>query len=272
MNPNYPNYGGRGISVCREWRDSFECFLLCVGARPTSKHSIDRFPNNDGNYEPGNVRWATKTEQDRNVRRNRWIEWDGRKMIVADWAKELRMSPNGLLKRLNNHPLEIAMNPGGNNAPRHRVKPLPTHCRRGHEFTDVNTRWIPQPNGKRTRACYQCYIENRRTVKKKRRELVFRDRKYLDWLRDECRCVVCVILKMCYRDRRCASGSMPIDPAHGPENGRGSKGPDNEAISLCRFHHIEQHQIGWNLFEAKYGFSRAAEAKAHYAAYLLTRS
>ena len=107
---------------------------------------------------------------------------------------------------------------------------------------------------------------------KPRKVSVLRDRGYLDWLRDDCRCVVCIILKMCYRDRRCASGSMPIDPAHGPSAGMRLKGPDNEAISLCRFHHEEQHRIGWNLFEAKYGFSRAAEAKAHYAAYLLTRS
>ena len=103
-----------------------------------------------------------------------------------------------------------------------------------------------------------------------RKVLVLRDRGYLDWLRDECRCVVCVILKMCYRDRRCASGSMPIDPAHGPVNGRGSKGPDNEAIPLCRYHHEEQHRLGWPAFESKYGFSREKEAAAHYAAFLLT--
>jgi hypothetical protein len=62
----YKNYGGRGITVCERWR-SFENFYADVGDRPSPKHSIDRI-NNDGNYEPGNVRWATRTEQNRNRR------------------------------------------------------------------------------------------------------------------------------------------------------------------------------------------------------------
>lgn len=62
-----------------------------------------------------------------------------------------------------------------------------------------------------------------------------------------------------------------IDPAHGPVNGRGSKGPDNEAISLCRQHHAEQHQIGWPEFETTYGFSREKEAASHYASWLLLK-
>lgn len=64
-NPNnsaYQHYGGRGITVCQGWLDSFIAFYKSVGPRPTSKHSIDRI-NNDGNYEPSNVRWATKTQQ-----------------------------------------------------------------------------------------------------------------------------------------------------------------------------------------------------------------
>lgn len=71
-NPNnhaYANYGGRGIEVCPEWRDSFEAFLDHVGMKPSPKHSIDRI-NNDGNYEPGNVRWATAKQQANNRRTN----------------------------------------------------------------------------------------------------------------------------------------------------------------------------------------------------------
>lgn len=64
-NPNvkaFSRYGGRGIRVCDEW-STFEVFLADVGPRPSAAHSIDRYPDNDGNYEPGNVRWATQSEQ-----------------------------------------------------------------------------------------------------------------------------------------------------------------------------------------------------------------
>jgi hypothetical protein len=70
-NPSYHNYGGRGIQVCQEWRDSYEAYRDYIrdvlGPRPSSKHSIDRI-DNDGNYQPGNLRWATQQEQARNSR------------------------------------------------------------------------------------------------------------------------------------------------------------------------------------------------------------
>jgi len=61
-------YRDRGIIVCEHWRASYEAFLADVGRKPSSKHSLDRWPNNDGNYESGNVRWATPTEQAQNRR------------------------------------------------------------------------------------------------------------------------------------------------------------------------------------------------------------
>lgn len=70
LNPNhraYPNYGGRGITIALEWVDDFEAFLVHVGFRPTPKHSLDRI-NNDRGYEPGNVRWVSWVEQNRNRR------------------------------------------------------------------------------------------------------------------------------------------------------------------------------------------------------------
>lgn len=63
----YADYGGRGISVCQEWRDSFEQFALDVGEPPEPHLQLDRI-DNDGNYEPGNVRWATRSQQQLNKR------------------------------------------------------------------------------------------------------------------------------------------------------------------------------------------------------------
>ena len=64
-NKDFKNYGGRGICVCDEWRNSYPTFLEDMGRRPSSKHSIDRIDNNDY-YKPSNCRWATITEQNRN--------------------------------------------------------------------------------------------------------------------------------------------------------------------------------------------------------------
>jgi len=67
--PNYKNYGSRGITVCKHWLNSFENFLADMGERPEGK-TLDRYPDNNGNYESGNCRWATAKQQIANRRRS----------------------------------------------------------------------------------------------------------------------------------------------------------------------------------------------------------
>lgn len=96
----FAHYGGRGIRVCARW-DDFAAFLADAGPRPSPRHSLDRFPNRDGNYEPGNVRWATMREQQRNRVNNRRIEFNGETLCVAEWAERLGMVASTLADRLS---------------------------------------------------------------------------------------------------------------------------------------------------------------------------
>lgn len=95
----FHNYGGRGIKVCDRWLNSFENFLEDMGERPSVLHSLDRFPDENGNYEPSNCRWATIAEQARGKRYNKWYEHNGVKMVLEDWAKELNVSPETIKNR-----------------------------------------------------------------------------------------------------------------------------------------------------------------------------
>lgn len=96
---NYRHYGGRGIRVCDRWRHSFEAFIADMGERPDGM-TLDRV-NVDGNYEPGNCRWATYAEQSRNTRRNRRLLVGGKSMTVTDAARALGVRRWTLYDRLD---------------------------------------------------------------------------------------------------------------------------------------------------------------------------
>lgn len=83
----FEHYGGRGITVCERWRHSFENFLEDMGERPGPEYSLDRFPNNNGNYELGNCRWATRREQMNNTRMNVAVEFRGDTRTIAEWSR-----------------------------------------------------------------------------------------------------------------------------------------------------------------------------------------
>jgi hypothetical protein len=96
----WSRYGGRGINVCKEWLKDFWAFYDHIGPRPTQKHSIDRI-NNDGNYEPGNVRWVLPQENVRNSTSVKWLTHNGKTMTVGDWADCLGICPKTLSRRFS---------------------------------------------------------------------------------------------------------------------------------------------------------------------------
>ena len=101
LNPNhnsYHRYGGRGIQICDRWLESFKNFYDDMGPMPSGM-SLDRI-DVDGNYEPGNCRWATSEEQANNRANNRVLEFDGRRQTVAQWAREIGVSKQALRYRI----------------------------------------------------------------------------------------------------------------------------------------------------------------------------
>jgi len=99
--PNFRKYGAKGITICPQWIDSFETFLDDVGPRPSIKHSIDRFPNRHGNYEPGNVRWATGREQNLNRDMTHLITLNGVTRPLFEVCQELGISLGTMYSRLH---------------------------------------------------------------------------------------------------------------------------------------------------------------------------
>lgn len=97
-NKKFDRYGGRGIFVCKEWRESFDVFFRDMG-NPPNGCSLDRI-DNDGPYSPSNCRWANHKTQSRNKGNNRIITLQGRSLTVSEWAEERGISQRTILTRL----------------------------------------------------------------------------------------------------------------------------------------------------------------------------
>jgi len=114
----WAGYGERGIRVCPRWENSFLTFLADMGPRP-SNTSLDRYPDNSGDYEPGNCRWATQEEQQNNKRSNRLIAFNGETLTLTQWARQGGIRAETLRQRLDewSWPLERALLTPANKPP-----------------------------------------------------------------------------------------------------------------------------------------------------------
>lgn len=99
-NNRFKSHGGRGIVVCERWL-VFENFLADMGTKPSPLHSIDR-RDNDGNYEPGNCRWATRKQQANNRRNNHFIAHNGQSQTLQQWSNEFGIDRRTLAQRIRN--------------------------------------------------------------------------------------------------------------------------------------------------------------------------
>jgi hypothetical protein len=99
-NKKYKYYGGRGITVCDGWRNSFENFLGDMGPKPSKNHTIDRF-HNDGNYEPNNCRWATAMQQNSNRRTVVMIALEEEMVCLSEFCRRLNLVYPTTLRRIH---------------------------------------------------------------------------------------------------------------------------------------------------------------------------
>lgn len=157
----YKNYGGRGIQVCDRWRKDFWSFVSDMGEKPSKNHSLDRIDVN-GNYEPSNCQWATKSDQARNTRAARIVEIGGVKYHVAELQEKYGVDMRTISYRASKGwPFEkiVSKEKHYNNDESQKkatqkhaeMKRSQTHCKNGHELTSNN---VYEHNG--TRSCRAC--------------------------------------------------------------------------------------------------------------------
>jgi hypothetical protein len=136
----YVHYGRRGIRVCAAWRRSFSTFLAAVGRRPTAKHTIERIDNNKG-YEPGNVRWATRTEQTRNRRVTLFVTTKGERITLREFADRNNWKYSTLIARLQRG---WSVRRSVNTPPHRHI------ARRERRCAVCGVRFMPRENGVQT--------------------------------------------------------------------------------------------------------------------------
>jgi hypothetical protein len=181
----YKHYGGRGIGICQRWLNSFSDFGADVGARPSNAHELDRYPNNNGDYEPGNVRWATRSEQMRNTRSNALITANNKTQTVADWMEETGLTRAVFWgrRRLGWSDEEIVNTPyipKGGDEKRYgkRVQGDKTHCRAGHPYDKENTLHVAGE-----RRCRICVAQNTQNYLTRKRLRTWRSSTITKWRR-----------------------------------------------------------------------------------------
>ncbi len=154
----FPYYGGRGVTVCEQWRDSFAAFLADLGPRPGPKHSLDRI-DPEGNYEPANVRWLLKSLQNRNKRTNRILEIDGVKRCVAEWSEVSGVDGVRICRRIDElgWGVKDAVFIAAGQKPRKQL------CVQGHVIDGLKRR----ENGTPKRYCKTCASHYRQKVKER---------------------------------------------------------------------------------------------------------
>lgn len=148
----YRHYGGRGITICQQWLE-FTGFLSDMGEPPSESHSLDRIDVN-GNYEPGNCRWATSEEQANNTRRNIRVTFRGETRTLREWAKTLGVSYSAIRQRQYHHPempVELLLLAPSTSLAAFNAATKPA-CKHGHAFTPENT--VIKKSGRRV--CRTC--------------------------------------------------------------------------------------------------------------------
>jgi hypothetical protein len=162
LNPNNPAfkyYGGRGITICDRWKDSFENFLSDMG-EPETGLTIDRTDNSLG-YCPDNCKWVSRAHQQSNRRNNRFLTHNGITQTAMAWANQLGIPHQTIYNRIElGWPLDDILLPekqidksglslgGLANGARNKAK---THCKFGHEFSEANT--YINSKGRKCRRC-----------------------------------------------------------------------------------------------------------------------